>query len=157
MADQVVVRHAGEGTALWMLGGLYEVKAAGSETGGALTVMEFTIPAGQGPPPHTHDGGEALYVLEGRLRYSIGAEVVEAGPGAFFYFPAGTPETFEPLEQVRVLVFYSPGGMDQFFAEAGEPAQRREVPPAPDGPPDVEALAAIGARHGLHLQAPSAA
>src|SRR5947207_8481176 len=48
MADETVVRQPGEGKAIWMLGGLYEVKAAGDETGGKLTVMEMTIPAGMG-------------------------------------------------------------------------------------------------------------
>jgi quercetin dioxygenase-like cupin family protein len=157
MADQIVVRHPGEGTAFWMLGGLYEVKAATDETGGAMTVMEFTIPAGSGPPPHTHDGAEAIYVLDGRLRFKIDGQAVEAGPGSFAYYPAGTTETFEPLEEVRVLVFYGVGGMDEFFAEAGEPAERREIPPPSDTPPDLERIAALGEAHGLHIQAPDAA
>jgi quercetin dioxygenase-like cupin family protein len=157
MAGTSVVRKPGEGEALWMLGGLYEVKASGEETGGSLTVMEMTIPAGMGPPPHTHPGGEAVYVLEGRLRYHIGEETFEGGPGSFFYIPEGTWERFEPTEQVRVLVVYQPGGVDRFFAEAGEPARAREVPPAPEGPPDVERLAALGARYGMDMKAPSAA
>ena len=45
--------------------------------------------------------------------------------------------------------------MEKFFAEAGEPAARREVPPAPTSPPDVERLAAIGARYGLQLIPPA--
>jgi hypothetical protein len=62
MSDQVVVRGASEGTTLWMLGGLYEVKATTDETDGAMTVMEMTIPVGTGPPPHVHDCAEAAYV-----------------------------------------------------------------------------------------------
>src|SRR5438128_718175 len=122
MADTLVVRQPGEGTGYWMLGGLYHVKAAGDETGGAVTIMEMTIPPGMGPPPHTHPGGEAVYVIEGTVRYHIGDDVVEGGPGSFFYVPQGTWENFEPVSQIRVLVIYTPGGMDQFFAEAAEPA-----------------------------------
>lgn len=157
MADQVVVRQPGEGTALWMLGGLYEVKAASKETNGGLTVVEMTVPAGMGPPPHVHSGAEVVYVLEGTLRYHIDGDVVEGGPGSFFYIPEGTLENFEPTSQLRVLVIYAPGGMDEFFTEAGEPAQSREIPPPPDAPPDFEALAAIAARHGLELRAPELA
>jgi quercetin dioxygenase-like cupin family protein len=154
MGEQVIARGPGEGKAFWMLGGLYEVKAAGDETGGALTAMEMTMPAGMGPPPHVHSGGESVYVLEGTLRYHIGDEVKEGGPGSFFYIPEGTVENFEPTSDCRILVFYTPGGMDRFFEEAAEPAARREVPPAPDGPPDVEALSAIARKHGLELRVP---
>ena len=153
MSDQVVVRGASEGTPLWMLGGLYEVKATSDETGGAMSVMEIAIPVGMGPPPHVHDCAEAAYVLEGTGIYHIDRKAVEAGPGSFFYFPAGTEETFEPTSHLRRLLVYAPGGTDKFFAEA-EPAAAREVPPSPDGPPDLERLVAIAAKHGLELRAP---
>jgi hypothetical protein len=41
-------------------------KLSGEETGGAVTVMQFTIPEGMGPPPHVHDGDETVTVLDGR-------------------------------------------------------------------------------------------
>lgn len=47
---------------------------------------------------------------------------------------------------------YAPGGMDEFFAEAGEPAPRREVPPPSDVPPDVAKLTQAGARYGLTVK-----
>jgi uncharacterized RmlC-like cupin family protein len=120
-----------------------------------MTVMEFTIPVGMGPPAHTHDGAELVYVLEGTARYRIGDETVEAGPGTMIHFPAGTLETFEPTSTLRLLIVYSPGGIEKFFAEAGEPAQAREVPPAPSAPPDVNRIASIGERYGLHIKAPT--
>src|SRR5438128_9682798 len=122
MADVTVVRNRDEGDAVWMLGGRYEVKVSGEETGGVMTVMEMWMPAGLGPPPHTHPGTESVYVLEGKLRYHIGEEVLDGSPGSFFFIPAGTLEFFEPTEELRVLVTYTPGGIDKFFAEAGEPA-----------------------------------
>jgi quercetin dioxygenase-like cupin family protein len=155
MADKTVVRKRGEGKALWMLGGLYEVKASSDETDGKLTVMEMTIPAGMGPPPHTHPGGEAVYVLEGAVRYHIDGEVTEGGPGSFFYIPEGTWENFEPMETIRVLVIYAPGAnIEQFFAEAGEDAQSRELPPPPEGPPDIEELVAVGEKYGMEMRPP---
>jgi quercetin dioxygenase-like cupin family protein len=157
MAGESVVRQSGEGEAFWMLGGLYEVKAASAETGGALTAMEMTIPAGMGPPPHTHPGAESVYVLDGTLRYHIGDETIEGGPGSFFHIPEGVVENFEPTSDVRVLVLYTPGGIDEFFAEAGEPAERREVPPAPAEPPDIERLMAIGEKHGMQIRPPAPA
>ena len=67
MADQTVVRARDEGDAIWMLGGRYDVKVAGDETDGAMTVVEMWTPAGMGPPPHTHPGAESVYVLEGKI------------------------------------------------------------------------------------------
>jgi quercetin dioxygenase-like cupin family protein len=157
MANITVTRKVEEAQGIWMLGGLYHVLAAGDETDGAATIMEMTLPAGMGPPPHTHPGGEAVFVLEGKLRYHIADDVVEGGPGSFFYVPAGTTENFEPLEQSRILVIYTPGGIDRFFAEAGEPAERNELPPPPSSPPDLERLIEIGARYGMEIQAPAAA
>jgi quercetin dioxygenase-like cupin family protein len=157
MGDVKVVRRKGEGEAFWMLGGLYECKAAGEETGGAVTVMEMTLPPGLGPPPHRHPGGEAVYILEGSLTYHIEGEAIEGGPGDFFYIPAGTLENFEPTgdSPLRLLVIYTPGGVDRFFAEAAEPAQSRELPPPPDGPPDIGRLVEIGTRYGMELETPA--
>jgi quercetin dioxygenase-like cupin family protein len=157
MAEKTVARKAGEGTAFWMLGGLYELKASADETGGAMTIMEMTIPAGSGPPPHTHSGGEAVYVIEGKIRYHIEDDVIEGGPGSFFYIPEGTWENFEPTEPVRLLVIYAPGGQEEFFADAGEPAGAHELPPPPEGPPDIEGLMAAAERHGMKIRAPQEA
>ncbi|MFC9910325.1 cupin domain-containing protein [Streptomyces sp. NPDC059862] len=152
MAKNAHVRHSGDGKAFWMLNGLYEVKASSDETNGAMTVMEMTIPEGMGPPPHTHPGTESVYVIEGTLRYHIGDETVEGGPGSFIHIPEGILERFEPTSTVRLLITYTPGGIDGFFAEAGEPAQRRELPPQSDVPPDIDRLIEIAKRHGIQMQ-----
>ena len=154
MSEKTVVRMPGEGQAIWMLGGLYEVLLSGDESGGATTIMQMTMPAGMGPPPHTHPGTETVYVIEGTLTYHIGGELFDAGPGSLFHIPADTLERFEPTSTCKVIVTYTPGGIDRFFAEAGEPAQRREVPPAPTSPPDVERLVAVAARHGMRIEPP---
>lgn len=157
MAGKPVVRKQGEGDAIWMLDSLYEVKASTEETNGTMTIMEMTLPPGMGPPPHIHKAAEAVYVLDGTLRYHIDGDVFEGGPGTFFHVPEGVTENFESPagdKPTRVLVIYAPGGMDKFFAEAGEPAKTHQLP-APSGePPDVERLGAIAARHGLTLLPP---
>ena len=153
-AEKAVVSRPGSGQAFWMLGGLYEVLLSSDETNGEMTIMQMTMPAGMGPPPHTHPGTETVCVLEGTLKYHIGDRTIEGGPGSLFHVPAGTVERFEPTSDARVLVTYAPGGIERFFAEAGEVAQRREVPPAPTSAPDVERLVEIGARYGMQIQPP---
>lgn len=152
-------RNEGEGKAFWMLGGLYEVLISGDDSNGELTMMRMTVPPGMGPPPHKHPGGETVHVLEGTLTYHIEGEAFEGRPGSVFHIPAGVVENFEPtgVEPLRVIVVYTPGGVDKFFAEAGEPAQSREIPPPSDSPPDIERLTEIGARYGLEIKAPAEA
>ena len=46
-------------------------------------------------PLHVHHGDdEAWYVLEGRLRFRIGDQVREAGPGQAVLAPKGTPHAY---------------------------------------------------------------
>lgn len=157
MADTTVVRKPGEGDAYWLLGGLYEQKAGADETGGAMTIFEITLPAGAGPPSHTHAAGEAVYVLEGNILYHIDGEVHEGGAGSFFYIPEGTWENFEPLTHTRLLVMYLPGGAERFFAEVAEPAQARKLPPPPTEPPDIKQLIATAEKHGMKMKPPEGA
>ena len=157
MPGTTVARQADEGEAFWLLGGLYEVKVAGAESGGALSMIAMHLPAGLGPPPHRHPGDESVYVLEGRIRYHIEGETFDGVPGAAFHVPKGTLENFEPVEESRLLVVYTPGGIEGFFAEAGEPAPRRELPPPPTERPDIERLIEIGERHGMRIAPPTPA
>ncbi|HEV3230164.1 MAG TPA: cupin domain-containing protein [Solirubrobacteraceae bacterium] len=151
------MRNEGDGQAYWMLGGLYEVMVSSDEAGGALTIMQMTMPPGMGPPPHTHPGGESVYVMDGTLRYHIDGETFEGSAGTMFHIPEGTMENFEPTgdKPLRVLVSYTPGGIDKFFAEAGEPAQSRELPPPPESPPDIARLSEIAARYGMDIPTPA--
>lgn len=152
--ERSIVRQRGEGSAVWMLGGLYELKLTSDETAGKLSLVEFTVPVGMGPPPHVHAQDEVVYIIDGTATYHLGDETIEVGPGSVVYIPKGTQEYFEPTTTLRMIGLYLPGGADQFFAEAGEPAQRRELPPPSDTPPDFEKLVRIGAKHGLELIGP---
>lgn len=156
MAEKAIVHRSGEGQAYWMLGGLYEVLLSSGETNGAATIMQMTMREGMGPPPHVHHGvTETVYVADGTISYQLDGKEIDGGPGSLFRIPADTLERFVPTSNCRVVVTYEPGGrMDEFFAEAGEPAQRRELPPAPTSPPDVDKLAKIGSRYGVEMRPP---
>src|SRR5712691_11646335 len=79
MAEKTVVRTSGEGQAFWMLGGLYEVLLSGDESNGTTTIMRMTIPAGMGPPPHTHPGAELRPRRHAHLPHRRGVD--RGGPG----------------------------------------------------------------------------
>jgi quercetin dioxygenase-like cupin family protein len=154
MSTGAVARKGDEGSAFWVLGGLYEVLVSGEESGGAVTVIRMTAPAGAGAPPHTHPGDEMMYVLSGEVTVHIDGETVTAGPGASFFFPAGTREYFEANTDATVLATYLPGGIDKFFAEVGEVALSRTIPPPSDEPPDFELIVSTAARYGMNIEAP---
>lgn len=154
-----VVRQKGEGAAYWMLGGLYEVLMSSEDTGGRFTLMQFTIPARApvGAPPHIHhDADETVHVLEGSGRFHIGDETVDVAAGGVLHFPMGTLEWFEnPGDSpLKLVVTYAPGGTDKFFAEVGEPAPTRTLPPPMEGPPDMARLVKVGNKYGLELRMP---
>src|SRR5438876_7598914 len=68
----------------------------GSHTGHRLGLIEAMIPPGPGgPPQHVHrEHDEVFIVTAGRLRFTSGAESVDAEVGAVVVAPAGTPHTF---------------------------------------------------------------
>ena len=78
----------------------------------------------------------------------------DAGPGSLFHVPRGTVERFEPTSEAQVLVTYRPGGIEKFFAEAGEAALTREIPPPASEPPDFPRIIEIAAKYGMIIQPP---
>jgi quercetin dioxygenase-like cupin family protein len=146
-----------EGKPLWVLGSFFEIKAAGHDTGGHLTVVEMTYPPGKpGAPPHRHNCGEAAYVLEGTVRYHVDGQVFDATPGDFIYFPEGTQEWMEnpTTEPARALTIYDRSGIEDFFDEVGEKATERTLPTS-ESMPDFDAIVAAGKRHGLEIERPA--
>jgi quercetin dioxygenase-like cupin family protein len=155
MVANTTVTKTGTGQAVWMLGGRYTVRVSNEDSGGELTVMEMELPVGSGPPPHTHPGGETVYVVEGTVRFHVGDKAFDAGAGDVIHIPAGTVEHFEPTSKSRVIVTYTPGGIDKFFLELGEPAPSAGLPPTPEGPPSpefLERMATVGARYGVDIK-----
>jgi mannose-6-phosphate isomerase-like protein (cupin superfamily) len=149
------MRRDGEGESLWFLGSLVTVKAAGAQTDGRLTIVEFVNPPGFAPPLHRHlHEDEMFYVLSGSVQFQCDGEEFPAGPGDFVLLPARLPHTFivgadEPL---RTLQLTTPSGFEHFAAEAGEPAGSRRLPDP--GPIDPVALGHAAARHAIELLGP---
>ncbi len=55
-----------------------------------------------------------------------------------------------------MLVEHTPAGIERLFAEAGQPATTRTVPPSPTSPPDVPALVALAKKYNLEIRVPGA-
>lgn len=152
---QPYLLRSGEGEALWFLGNLAVIKAAGSHTRDALTVAEFLNPPGFAPPVHRHLAeDEAFYILAGRARFRCDDQTFEAGPGDFVLLPVDRPHTFlvGPDEPLRALQITTPAGFERFAAEVGEPATELRLPDP--GPVDPVALGHAAGRHAIEILGP---
>ena len=124
------------------IGGRMVIKASAQETGG-YSLHENILPAGSpGPLPHIHHNHEeAFYVLEGELTMRVGTRTITAQSGSFLVVPRGVVhQPSNPGTQpTRVLLIFSPAGMDGFFAEAAERRIPLQLTPANPTPQEVPA------------------
>jgi quercetin dioxygenase-like cupin family protein len=144
-----------EGPTLWHLGGLLTFKATSARTGG-LWVQEARGARGYASPVHTHAReDEAFYVLDGEITVYVGDETITATPGSFLWAPRNLPHAYcVESPEARFLAFSTDSAFDRFFFATGQPANAPTLPPPPDGPPDIPALVAALAEHGVEMVGP---
>ena len=140
--------------AYWWQGALMRFKARAEDTGGALGLVDGSFYEGFGPPLHVHSReDEAMYVLEGQIRFRQGDDEFVAGPGTWVWGPRGVPHAFKvESESARALVVVTPGGFERIFEEGGVPASESAEPPAVEY--DPEAAVAISKRFGFEVVGP---
>jgi quercetin dioxygenase-like cupin family protein len=121
----------------------------GEETGGALAVFEFDVPAGAKVPiPHGHDAyEETIYGLAGVLTWTVEGTRTDVGPGEILVIPRGAVHHFDNAGEAdaSALGIVTPGilGPDYFRDVADVLAA------SAGGPPDLAAIADVMRRHGL--------
>ena len=127
------------------IGGGMVVKLRDEDTAGAYSVHDNTIPPGSpGPRPHIHRRHEeTFYVLEGELTVRVGPRNIVAPAGSFVVVPRGVVhQPSNPgMQPTRVLLVFSPAGMDRFFEEAAE--ERMPLAAVPEDPVVLERLEAF--------------
>jgi len=62
----------------------------------ALMVMNWLEP-GMDVRPHSHPFEQLVYILQGRVRFTVGDDVVEVGPGEVVRIPPDVMHCGEPL------------------------------------------------------------
>jgi quercetin dioxygenase-like cupin family protein len=117
------------------------------ETGGALDMFEFTVPAGaRVPVPHYHrDYDETVYGISGVLSWTLDGAQREVGPGEALFIRRGAVHHFANAhaETARALAVLTPGLVG--------PAYFRELAAliVPGAPPEPALIRAVMLRHGL--------
>jgi quercetin dioxygenase-like cupin family protein len=124
----------GTGPAYWGPGDEVTFLITGAETDGAVFVSEISVPPAGGPPPHIHHReDESFYVREGTLAIRVGDQTVNASPGDYVHVPRGTVHCFKNTgnTNAKMLVTFTPAGMEKFFEKGFYPAGDRSVGPSP--------------------------
>jgi quercetin dioxygenase-like cupin family protein len=127
-------------------GNTMRIRASAADTGGAYTLMEADQVAGTGPPLHAHETeDETFYVLSGSYSFWVGDDVLSGSAGDIVFVPRLVPHRFRCETDGRMLLLYTPGGFEGFFADraSAEAAHGRSLKP--------EELDAIGRRHGMRV------
>jgi mannose-6-phosphate isomerase-like protein (cupin superfamily) len=144
-----------EGESVWSLGGRFTVKLPASAAQGRYALVEAVAFRSTEPPLHVHHReDEAWYVLDGKMTFYVGAQVLQAAVGSFVFAPQGIPHTFTvDVEPTRVLLLASPGGFEQFALDLGAPATS-DAPPPDLTIPHPEVLGPVAERYGIEVVGP---
>lgn len=146
---------SGEGERHWIVGDTMTFMATGESTRGRLVLLENLTAPGGGPPPHVHTReDEFFYVVDGTFEIRIGDELHAVEAGGFAYVPAGTVHNFRNTADnpSRILVGFTPSGMEGFFRESGRPAtDDGPAPPVDDD--EIARTMAAAQKYGVEAVA----
>ena len=146
--DLTIVRP-GEGTTgdLGSIG--VQFKLWGTDTNGAVSVVEHPFPVGALVPAHLHTlEDEYSIVTEGEIGFRSGDREVVLGAGGYITKPRGEMHTMWNAGDVpaRMIEIISPSGFENFFRELSEMLAA--------GPPDPEQMIPLAVRYGVRFGTP---
>jgi len=86
----------------------------GAEHASEVSFHVIDMTDGQGPDLHTHPYSETFVLLEGRGRFALGEEWIEAEAGQVVVAPAGTPHGFKAMgqERLKAITIHAAPAMD---------------------------------------------
>jgi len=126
---QPLTLRPGAGPTLSFFGANIAYKITSHDTAGKWALLEYIAPPKHaGPLLHYHKAmHEVFYVLAGLVTFRLGDEVFVAEPDALVSIPKGIPHTFsnEQDKPARFLMFFTPGGFEDYFKELAALAQSK--------------------------------
>ncbi|MBD2678583.1 MULTISPECIES: cupin domain-containing protein [Nostoc] len=161
---QASLVQPGKGSTYLVLGDFYTLLAEGKDTDGKYGLVEALMQPQSTVPSHIHDGDEAHYILEGEVEYQLDEQTIIASAGTFLNIPKGQWHGFKNIgsKPVKLLMWVTPAGGEQFFAEVGHPVN---LPLSEEerslfgtvNPADIEkAIALAVTKYGLEFKLPAA-
>ena len=118
-----------------------------ADTNGSAAMFEFTVPVGAKVPiPHYHESyDETIYGLDGVITFTVEGKPIDIAPGETCFIPRGAVHGFDNLKQedAKALAVITPALLGPiFFKEMAKIINA-------GGPPDIEKLKMVMAKHGL--------
>jgi quercetin dioxygenase-like cupin family protein len=139
-----------EGERLHAGGVVYVVKASGSATAQAYTLIEASLAPGGIMPSHRHAAfEEGVYILDGSVTATLDSETYEAAAGSFLIIPWGLPHEIrnETSRAARLLLLSVPGGVEGYYRAACLPSANDQW--QGELKADLARLRTVGARFGV--------
>ncbi len=152
-----IIRTAGQGRTLAVVGDVYRFLATGDDTQGKYAMWEALVPPGGGPPPHIHSREEeSFYVLEGEITFSVNGQTIVASAGTFANMPIGSLHSFrnESDRPARLLISVAPAGLEQMFFASGVPLTEGATTAPPPTQQEIEKLLEIAPNYGIEIRLP---
>ena len=153
-----LVLQPGEGRAITIGPNRITYKIGGDETGGAFSLIEYSVgPRFQAPPTphfHTHESWVG-YILEGTLGFDLGERMVNATAGTFLFVPKGLPFKWWNAEDrpAKYLAIYFPSGFEKYFEDLNE--LTKDLPPGPvDLQPLMPKIFELWIKYGIGTKTP---
>lgn len=117
-------------------------------------VVELTMPEGAASPLHVHDEDETIFLLQGRVTFTVGSREIEARPNTKLVLPAGVAHAYrvEHAGRARWLVVTETGRLERYLRSVAPPASN----PARGGTrlADAAVFADAAAENGIELLGP---
>jgi quercetin dioxygenase-like cupin family protein len=129
-----LVRNTEDGEHRWFYGGgRHTWLVHEGETDCEFLMFEAEVEHGKSTPLHTHPAEETFYMLEGTIALYVDGEERELRQGGVAVVPRGVPHAFIVRSAgARILSLHTPGGGEDFYQRASEPAVEGQPPPPVD-------------------------
>jgi quercetin dioxygenase-like cupin family protein len=125
-----LIRNTEDHERRWFYGGgRHTWLARDHETDSAFLLFEAEVAGGKSTPLHTHPADETFYVLDGTLLLHVDGVEHELRVGGVAVVPRGVPHAFLVTSpDARILSLHTPGGGEEFYRRASEPAAEGSTP-----------------------------
>ena len=131
-------------------GSVVNVLVTGEDTGGRFALVESVeCRAGSHPLHIHHREDELVYVLEGRVRFYLEGKATECRTGGYVFLPRSREHTYSiESDRARLLMILAPAGLEGYYRELGQPADRQ------GSCQEAEHLVLVAARYGVDITGP---
>ena len=136
---------------LLIMGGRFDLKVSGRDTGGDLCIYDTFRESKGGPALHRHHfQDEWFYVIRGEFIVRVGDDTLSLHPGDSAFAPRKVPHAFAKINDgdAQMLVLFQPAGsMEEFFKQMSKLG--KEIPKNQES-----TLKQLWADHGMDIMGP---